>query len=167
MLIIKCYNGSSCFRLKYRTQPSRKGLLMYRLFSHSFNINVTVFTINLQHCNCSCNYVYERIANVHLQTMNELSAPRYIMSMIVSSCQHCNEQFQTLSCVHYTIFSVVKLFMRVLLLDHIFVLKKIRVCLACILFCIFTHMLVMTLFVIFSFSYPNIKLISCKEIKVL
>ena len=32
------------------------------------------------------------------------------MSIIVSNCQHCDEQqFQTLSSVHYTIFSVVKL----------------------------------------------------------
>ena len=37
-----------------------------------------------------------------------LPTPRYIMRMIVSSCQHCDEQqLQTLSCVHYTIFSVV------------------------------------------------------------
>ena len=35
--------------------------------------------------------------------MDELSAPRYIMPMIVSSCQHCDkQQFQTLLCVHYT-----------------------------------------------------------------
>ena len=32
------------------------------------------------------------------------------MSIIVSNCQHCDDQqFQTLSCVHYTIFLVVKL----------------------------------------------------------
>ena len=39
--------------------------------------------------------------------------------VIVCNCQHCDEQqFQTLSCVHYTIFSVVKLdlFIRALLL---------------------------------------------------
>ena len=39
------------------------------------------------------------------------------MSIIVSDCQHCDEQqFQTLSCGHYTIFSVAKLdvFIRVL-----------------------------------------------------
>ena len=49
------------------------------------------------------------------------------MSIIVSNFQHCGEQqFQTLSCVHYTIFSVVKLdlFTRALLLDHIFALEK-------------------------------------------
>ena len=41
--------------------------------------------------------------------------------------QHCNEQqFQTLSCVHYTIFSVIKLdlFIRALLLDRILALEK-------------------------------------------
>ena len=49
------------------------------------------------------------------------------MSIIVSNCQHCDEQqFQTLPCVHYTIFSVVKLdlFIRARLLDHILALKK-------------------------------------------
>ena len=53
---------------------------------------------------------------------------RYIMSITVSNCQHCDEQqFQTLSCVHYTIVSVVKLdlFIRVLLLDQILALEKI------------------------------------------
>ena len=41
--------------------------------------------------------------------------------------QHCDEQqFQTLSCVHYTIFSVVKLdlFIRAQLLDRILALEK-------------------------------------------
>ena len=49
------------------------------------------------------------------------------MSIIVSNYQPCNElQFQTLSCVHYTIFSVVKLdlFIRALLLDRILALEK-------------------------------------------
>ena len=49
------------------------------------------------------------------------------MSIIVSNCQHCDEQqFQTLSCVHYTIYSVVKLDLciRALLLDRIFALEK-------------------------------------------
>ena len=60
------------------------------------------------------------------------------MSMIVSNCQDCNEQqCQTLSCVHYTIFSVVKLdvFKQALLLDRILALGKPRVRLAYILFC--------------------------------
>ena len=54
-------------------------------------------------------------------------SPRYIMSIIVSNCQHCDEQqFQTLSCVHNTIFSVVKLdlFIRTLLLVRILALEK-------------------------------------------
>ena len=58
------------------------------------------------------------------------------MSIIVYNCQHCDEQqFQTLSCVHYTIFSVVKLnlFIRALLLDRILALEKLRVRLAYIL----------------------------------
>ena len=50
------------------------------------------------------------------------------MSIIVSNCQHYDEQqFQTLSCVHYTIFSVVKLdlFIRALmLLERILALEK-------------------------------------------
>ena len=47
------------------------------------------------------------------------------MSIIVSNCQHCDEQqFQTLSC--YSIFSVVKLdlFIRAQLLDRILALEK-------------------------------------------
>ena len=53
--------------------------------------------------------VYERIANIRPQSMNELSAPRYIMPMIVSRGQHCDkQQFFTLSYVHYTILSVVE-----------------------------------------------------------
>ena len=62
-----------------------------------------------------------------IQSMDELFALRYIMSTIVSSCQHCDEQqFQSLSCVHYTIFSVVKLdlFIRALIRDHILALEK-------------------------------------------
>ena len=49
------------------------------------------------------------------------------MSIIVSNCQHCDEQqFQTPSCVHYTIFSLVKLdlFIRAMLLNHIIALEK-------------------------------------------
>ena len=64
---------------------------------------------------------------------------RYIMPIIVSNCQHCDkQQFQTLSCVHYTIFSVIKLdlFIRALLLDRILSLEKLRVRLAYILFTI-------------------------------
>ena len=49
------------------------------------------------------------------------------MSIIVCNWQHCDEhQFQTLSCVHYTIFSVVKLdlLIQALLLDRILALEK-------------------------------------------
>ena len=49
------------------------------------------------------------------------------MSIIVSNCQHCDkQQFQTLLCLHYTIFSVVKLdlYIRALLLDCILALEK-------------------------------------------
>ena len=47
--------------------------------------------------------------------------------MIVTSCQHCDEQrFQSLSCVHYTFSSVVKLdlFIRAWTRDHILALEK-------------------------------------------
>ena len=57
------------------------------------------------------------------------------MSIIVSNCQHCNkQQFQTLSCVHYTIFSVIKLdlFIRALLLDRILALEQTK-CTPCVL----------------------------------
>ena len=60
-----------------------------------------------------------------------------VESMPCYESQHCDEQqFQTLSCVHYTIFSVVKLdlFIRALLLDRILALEKLRVRLAYILF---------------------------------
>ena len=49
------------------------------------------------------------------------------MLIIVSNCQHCNlQQLQRLSCVHYTIFSVVKfdILRRALLPDRILALKK-------------------------------------------
>ena len=65
------------------------------------------------------------------------------MSIIVSHCQHCDEQnFKTLSCEHYTIFSVVKLdlFIRALLLDRILALEKLRVRLASILFYLETNL---------------------------
>ena len=50
-------------------------------------------------------YAYEGTANVHLQFMDGLPAPRYIMFIIVSSYQHCDEQqFLTLARALYTIF---------------------------------------------------------------
>ena len=52
----------------------------------------------------------------------------YIISIIVSSCQHCDEQqFQTRSCALYTIFPVIKLdlVIQALLLDYILALEKI------------------------------------------
>ena len=62
------------------------------------------------------------------------------MPMIVTSCQHCEEQqFQALSCVHYPMFSVVKLDLyirlRALLMYDILARKKLRVRLAYILLC--------------------------------
>ena len=66
--------------------------------------------------------------------MDELSALRYIVSMIVSSCHLCDEQqFQTLPCVHYTTFSVGKLDLFIRVLDHILALEIIGVQLAYIL----------------------------------
>ena len=56
-----------------------------------------------------------------------LSAPRYIMSIIVSSYQHYDvQQFQTLLCARYTLFSVIQLdlFIQALLLDYILALEK-------------------------------------------
>ena len=49
------------------------------------------------------------------------------MSIIVSNCQHCDEQqFRALSCVHYTIFSAVNsdFIIRALLLDRIHITEK-------------------------------------------
>ena len=56
-----------------------------------------------------------------------MSALRNNMPMIVSGCQHFNEQhFQTLPCLYYAIFSVVKLDLciRALSLDHTLAQKK-------------------------------------------
>ena len=85
--------------------------MLYYLFSHSFNLNVTLFILNLQ--------ADHAIANVSLQFMDALSAPRYIIPIILYPVGR--PQFQTLSCVYYTIFFVVKLYLyiRALLLDHI------------------------------------------------
>ena len=66
----------------------------------------------------------------------------------VSNCiqlTHCDEQqFRTLSCAHYTIFSVVKsdLFIRALLLDRILVTKKLRVHLVLVYLNILTQSIV-------------------------
>ena len=73
-------------------------------------------------------YAYEGTANVHLQFIDGLPAPRYIMSFILSSIyQHCDEQqFQTLSCALYTMFPAINLdlVVQALLLDYILALKK-------------------------------------------
>ena len=64
--------------------------------------------------NCQCSHT--------IMFMVELLAPRYmyIMQMIVSICQHCDErQFK-----HNFLGSKVDLCIRALLLDHIFALKK-------------------------------------------
>ena len=74
------------------------------------------------------------------------------MSIIVSNCQHCDEQqFQTLSCVHYSIFSVVKLdlFIRALLLDRILALGKTTRT---------PHVHLVLITVPLSCSYPNVLL---------
>ena len=55
-----------------------------------------------------CNMQF--FANIFVCTVLTDLLDSYIMSIIVSNCQHCDEQqFQTLSCVHYMIFSVAKL----------------------------------------------------------
>ena len=63
----------------------------------------------------------------HICEYSDDWSTRYIMSIIVSMVNFCDEsQFQTLLCVHYTIVSVVKLdlLIRALLLDHIHALEK-------------------------------------------
>ena len=64
-----------------------------------------------------------------IQLSMQLFVPYFgvVESVPCYESQHCDEQqFQTLSCVHYTIFSVVKLdlFIRALLLDRILALEK-------------------------------------------
>ena len=62
---------------------------------------ILLFVANLCNLQNFCNYICAH--GFDLST-------RYTMPIIVSNCQHCDEQeFQTLSCVHYTIFAVVKL----------------------------------------------------------
>ena len=93
--------------------------MLYNSFSHFLNI------LKL-HPRWSCNYAYEGTANVHLQFIDGLPAPRYIMSIILSSYQHCDEQqFQTLSFALYTIFPVINLdlVIQALLLDYIIALE--------------------------------------------
>ena len=65
--------------------------------------------------------------NIFVRTVLTAWSTTYIMSIIVSNWQHCDkQQFRSLSCVHYTIFPVVKsdLFIRALLLDRILVTEK-------------------------------------------
>ena len=86
-------------------------------------------------------YAYEGTANVHLRCMNgQLPTPRYIMSIIVPSYQHCDEQqFQTLLCALYTfVFSNKARFSHTSTVTvtrlHSCSAKKIRVRLACTFF---------------------------------
>ena len=72
-------------------------------------------------------YVYECIANIPLQPTDELYGQDIYQANDYIQLQHCDEKrFQTLACVHYTIFSVVKLdlFIQALLLDHILALAE-------------------------------------------
>ena len=70
-------------------------------------------------------------ANICVRTvLTDLLDTSCRYSISVSNCQHCDEQqFQTLSCVQYPIFSVVKLdlFIQALLLDRILTLEKLLV----------------------------------------
>ena len=71
--------------------------------------------------NCKCRQQAFFWANIFVGTL------LIDLLHISSICQHCDEQqFQTLSCVHYTLFSLVKsdLFIRALLLDRILVTEK-------------------------------------------
>ena len=65
---------------------------------------------------------YEGTVNVYLQFMDAwLSVPRYIMPIIVSSYQYCNEQqFQTLLCA----VTKLDLIIKALLLDNILALGQ-------------------------------------------
>ena len=66
----------------------------------------TFFSVALKWLMQLC-YIYKWIANVCLQFMDELSAPRYIMPMVVSICQHCDEQqfWNTVMCTLHNFLS--------------------------------------------------------------
>ena len=103
--------------LKCRVPVNSKWLCFPETSMPTSNITSCLSCIDADHSVICLN----EFSNVHLHFMFELSLSRYIMSIIVCSCQHCDEQqFHTLSYVHYIIFSVVKLdlFTRSLLLDH-------------------------------------------------
>ena len=110
---------------KYRKNYSHR--LACILLTYCISYSVIFFNIFKLHPRWSCNYAYEGTANVHQQFIDGLPVPRYIMSIIVSSYQYCNEQqFQTLSCALYTISSVIKLdlVLQALLLDYVLALEK-------------------------------------------
>ena len=66
-------------------------VVVYRLFNHSFNLNVTLFTIIIQHnilkvaLKRPMQLCIHMNCNVRLQFMNELSVPRYIYA---NDCVH-------------------------------------------------------------------------------
>ena len=62
--------------------------MLYNSFSHSFS----KFLNGIQGDHATMHNNYEGTANVHLQFMDGLHAPRCIISVILSSCQHCDEQ---------------------------------------------------------------------------
>ena len=65
------------------------------------------------HPNGTCNYMCELIANIcsvrsAVRHICRVAATRYFISIVVSSCQHCNaQQLQTCSDALYMIFSVI------------------------------------------------------------
>ena len=90
-----------------------------------------------------CKYIFVRTVLTDL-------LHSFVMSIIVSNCQHCDEQqFRTLSCVHYTIFSVVKsnIFIRALLL------ARLHSCYGKTTRTLLVHLVVLE--IMFGFAYAN------------
>ena len=79
----------------------------------------------MQHVSCLQIIIFVRtVLTDLLDTSCQLLS---LLSLLLSNCHNCDkQQFQTLSCVHYTNFSATKLdlFIRALLLDGILALEK-------------------------------------------
>ena len=89
------------------------------------------------------------------------------MSIIVSNCQHCEEQqFRTLSCVHYTIFSLVKsdLVMHMFLYEGCYVhICMLRTCITRLHSCYGKKIPVRLAYILFKYRIVKAALHNCNN----